>query len=118
METIQQQLNALQTSVKRQRLLNIALIGVIIVGSSVAATVAATSTRKAVQISMIDQISTAELGLGPSGKLNGIVIPFTISVIDDEGFVWVYKDLEWMAFPQLPVKRIEPPKPKPKPMIP
>ena len=90
METIQQQLNALQTSVKRQRLLNIALLAVIIVGSSVAATVAATSTRKAVQISVVQQ------------KL--------ISVIDNEGFVWIFEgtDVGWVAVPQLPAKRIEP----------
>ncbi len=37
METIQQQLNALQTSVKRQRLLNIALLGVIVAGGFIAA---------------------------------------------------------------------------------
>ena len=92
METIQQQLNAFQTSVKRQRLLNIALLAVIIVGSSVAATVAATSTRKAVQISMIDR--------SPGTPI--------ISVIDDEGFVWLNFGREWSPFPQLPVIRIEP----------
>ena len=37
METIQQQLNALQTSVKRQRLLNIALLGIIVAGGFIAA---------------------------------------------------------------------------------
>ena len=37
METIQQQLNTLQTSVKRQRLLNIALLGVIVAGGFIAA---------------------------------------------------------------------------------
>ena len=37
METIQEQLNALQTSVKRQRLLNIALLGVIVAGGFIAA---------------------------------------------------------------------------------
>ena len=37
METIQQQLNALQISVKRQRLLNIALHGVIVAGGFIAA---------------------------------------------------------------------------------
>ena len=37
METIQQQLNALQTSVQRQRLLNIALLGIIVAGGFIAA---------------------------------------------------------------------------------
>ena len=37
METIQQQIGALQTSVKRQRLLNIALLGIIVAGGFVAA---------------------------------------------------------------------------------
>ena len=37
METIQQQLNALQISVKRQRLLNIVLLGVIVAGGFIAA---------------------------------------------------------------------------------
>ena len=37
METIQQQLNALQTSVKRQRLLNIALASIIVAGGFIAA---------------------------------------------------------------------------------
>ena len=37
METIQQQLNALQTSVKRQRLLNVALLGIIAAGGFIAA---------------------------------------------------------------------------------
>ena len=37
METIQQQLNALQTSAKRQRLLNIALLGIIVAGGFIAA---------------------------------------------------------------------------------
>ena len=37
METIQQQIGALQTSVKRQRLLNIALVGVIVAGGFIAA---------------------------------------------------------------------------------
>ena len=37
METIQHQIGALQTSVKRQRLLNIALLGVIVAGGFVAA---------------------------------------------------------------------------------
>jgi len=37
METIQQQIGALQTSVKRQRLLNIALLGLIVAGGFIAA---------------------------------------------------------------------------------
>ena len=37
METIQQQIGALQTSVKRQRLLNIALLGIIVAGGFIAA---------------------------------------------------------------------------------
>jgi hypothetical protein len=37
METIQQQIGALQTSVKRQRLLNIALLGFIVAGGFIAA---------------------------------------------------------------------------------
>ena len=37
METIQQQIGAMQTSVKRQRLLNIALLGIIVAGGFIAA---------------------------------------------------------------------------------
>jgi hypothetical protein len=37
MKTIQQQIGALQTSVKRQRLLNIALLGIIVAGGFIAA---------------------------------------------------------------------------------
>ena len=37
METIHQQIGALQTSVKRQRLLNIALLGIIVAGGFIAA---------------------------------------------------------------------------------
>ena len=37
MQTIQQQIGALQTSIKRQRLLNIALLGVIVAGGFIAA---------------------------------------------------------------------------------
>ena len=37
METIQQQIGALQTSVKRQRLLNIVLLGIIVAGGFIAA---------------------------------------------------------------------------------
>ncbi len=37
METIQQQLNALQTSVQRQRLLNVGLLGIIVAGGFIAA---------------------------------------------------------------------------------
>ena len=95
METIQQQINALQTSVKRQRLLNIALLAVIIVGSSVAATVAATSTRKAVQVSMVQGIDKTPM----------------LTVIDNEGLMWSRATWgsEWKPVTQLPIERIERP---------
>jgi len=94
METIQQQIRALQTSVKRQRLLNIALLGVIIAGSSVAATVAATAPRKWVQVS-ISGIDTSAPFMG-SDKL---------AAIDDEGSIWVFWRDEWKALPKLPVAK-------------
>ena len=94
METIQQQIGALKTSVKRQRLLNIALLGVIIAGGSVAATVAATAPRKWVQVSM-SAIDTSA--------------PFTgndkLAAIDDEGTIWVFWKDEWKALPKIPVSK-------------
>ena len=94
METIQQQIGAMQKSMKCQRLLNIALLGVIIVGSSVAATVAATAPRKWVQVSM-SAIDTSAPFIG-NDKL---------AAIDDEGTIWVFWKDEWKALPKLPVAK-------------
>ena len=91
METIQEQLNALQTSVKRQRLLNVALLGIIIVGSTIAATVGATSPKKWVQISMSQTDQAAPFA--GNDKL---------AALDEEGTIGVYWKGGWTVLRKLP----------------
>jgi len=76
---------------RRQRLLNIALLGIIIVGSTIAATVGATSQRKWVQVSMSETNQTA-----PFAGNEKIAAP------DKGGTIGVYWKGGWTVLPKLP----------------